>query len=241
MLGSQLQAVYQVLHKRRRECGELRARLAHHPLGERRPSGYGRRAASSLIARFHNAAVFKSCREPHQVSASGVGHFHARRGRIQKAHVAWIAEVVEGAFRVHAVLQLSLMIVVAAVIERGGQVLVCRRKPRGRHPLKWEFPGGKVEAGEHPGAALKRELREELGIDAEIGVELARHVARYGDGPPIDLRFYSVTQYGGEIQNLDFAEIAWSAPARLLEYDFLEGDIAFVKELVSSTKPAHSS
>ena len=61
------------------------------------------------------------------------------------------------------------MEVVAAVIERDGQILIGQRKARGRHGLKWEFPGGKVEPGEEPRAALARELREELAIEAVIG------------------------------------------------------------------------
>lgn len=63
----------------------------------------------------------------------------------------------------------NMTVVVAAIIERGGLVLVCRRREDGAHPLKWEFPGGKVELGESPEDALRRELREELGIAAEIG------------------------------------------------------------------------
>jgi 8-oxo-dGTP diphosphatase len=64
------------------------------------------------------------------------------------------------------------MDVVAAVIERDGLVLICQRKRGGRHPLKWEFPGGKIESGEDPKTALERELREELGIAARIGEQL---------------------------------------------------------------------
>ena len=126
--------------------------------------------------------------------------------------------------------------VVAAVIERGGKILICQRKPGGRHALKWEFPGGKVELGEDPAAALKRELREELGIDADIGLEAARYDVRYGEGPVIHLRFYNVMEYRGDLRNLDFAQIVWAAPEGLLDYDFLEGDIEFVSEFVSSKK-----
>ena len=125
------------------------------------------------------------------------------------------------------------LIVVAGVIEREGKILICQRKPSGRHPLKWEFPGGKVEPGEDPAAALKRELREELAIDTEVGAELALHTVRYGDGPLIHLRFYSVGAYRGELRNLDFAQVVWASPETLLDYDFLEGDIAFVRQLAA--------
>ena len=72
--------------------------------------------------------------------------------------------------------------VVAAVMVRDGKILIGQRKRTGRHPLKWEFPGGKVEPGEDPRAALARELREELNVDAVIGEELDSYEVGYGDG-----------------------------------------------------------
>ena len=123
------------------------------------------------------------------------------------------------------------MNVVAAVIERDGRVLICQRKRGGRHALKWEFPGGKVELGEDSRDALVRELREELGIEARIGEEIDCHEVRYGDGPPIRLRFYRVTEFTGEPANLEFERIAWERKANLLGHDFLEGDVEFVRRL----------
>lgn len=125
--------------------------------------------------------------------------------------------------------------VVAGVIERrtgdGVEVLIGRRKPSGRHPLKWEFPGGKVEAGEQPRAALVRELREELGIDADIGEEIERYDFAYVPGRTTRLTFFRVHAYAGEPENLDFAEIAWVRRDRLAERDFLAGDVEFVQRL----------
>ena len=127
--------------------------------------------------------------------------------------------------------------VVAAVIERGGRVLIGQRKPGGRHALKWEFPGGKVEPGEDARAALVRELKEELDIDAEIADEIEAYSFRYGAGPETRLRFFRVTRFRGEPRNLDFAQIAWKEPARLPEYDFLEGDVDFVRHLAAGSTP----
>jgi 8-oxo-dGTP diphosphatase len=124
--------------------------------------------------------------------------------------------------------------VVAAVIERGGRILIGQRKPGGRHPLKWEFPGGKVEPGEDARAALARELTEELGIDAAIGEEIEAYDFRYGNGPETRLRFFRVTRFQGEPRNLDFAQIAWEEPALLPAYDFLEGDVDFVRRLAAA-------
>jgi len=122
------------------------------------------------------------------------------------------------------------MKVVAAVIERDGRVLICQRKG-GRHALKWEFPGGKVEADETPQVALARELREELALDARIGDEIHRHQVRYGNGPIIFLMFYRVTDFSGEPKNLQIAQIVWEERRKLPEYDFLEGDVEFVRML----------
>ena len=121
--------------------------------------------------------------------------------------------------------------VVAAVIERGGQILIAQRKARGRHALKWEFPGGKVEPGETPEAALARELREELGIAAAIGELMDRYDVQYPGGPLTHLLFYRVTEFEGEPQNLDFEQFVWEGRERLLTYDFLEGDLEFLRRL----------
>ena len=116
--------------------------------------------------------------------------------------------------------------VVAAVIEREGRVLVGQRKPGGNHPLKWEFPGGKVEAYETPEAAAVRELMEELGIRARIAGEITRYEYQYPSRSRILLIFYRVVDFDGEPQNLDFAQLNWVLPEQL---DFLEGDVDFIR------------
>jgi len=118
--------------------------------------------------------------------------------------------------------------VVAAVIERDGRVLIAQRKRTGQHPLKWEFPGGKVEAGEAPEAAVVRELEEELGIAARVDAELMRYEYQYPDRTPILLIFYRVAEFAGTPRNLDFEQIAWVERGSLRDYDFLEGDAVFI-------------
>ena len=119
--------------------------------------------------------------------------------------------------------------VVAAVIERDGRVLIAQRKNAGPHALKWEFPGGKVEPGEAPEAATERELAEELGIRATVSGEIQRYEYQYPGRSPILLIFHRVVRFEGEPRNLDFAEIRWELPERLKEYDFLEGDAEFLR------------
>ena len=120
---------------------------------------------------------------------------------------------------------------VAAVIELAGKILIGQRKPGGRHALKWEFPGGKVEAGEEDRTALARELREELGIEAVIGELIDAYDFRYGEAPSTHLRFFWVREFTGEVRSLDFVQVVWEDPRRLPEYDFLEGDVEFVRRL----------
>jgi 8-oxo-dGTP diphosphatase len=123
--------------------------------------------------------------------------------------------------------------VVAALIERNGLVLIAQRKRTARHPLKWEFPGGKVEPAETPEAAVTRELQEELGIRALAGPEIARYEFQYEGRWPIMLMFYRVTEFSGEPKNLDFEQIVWAPRDRLGDYDFLEGDAEFLKSFTA--------
>lgn len=121
--------------------------------------------------------------------------------------------------------------VVAAVIEQEGQILIGQREETDRHPLKWEFPGGKVERGETAKAALQRELEEELAIQAIIGPELIRYEFQYEKRSPILLIFHRIERFQGEPRSEAFAQIRWEARERLPDYDFLDGDLDFVRRL----------
>jgi len=121
--------------------------------------------------------------------------------------------------------------VVAALIEKDGKLLVCQRTRHQTMPLKWEFPGGKIEEGEQPRDALRRELDEELGIEAHIGEEVARIRHEYKGGGSVELRFYVVREYKGELENKIFKDVQWAERSELLGYDFLEADQSLVQEL----------
>ncbi|MHB8486001.1 MAG: (deoxy)nucleoside triphosphate pyrophosphohydrolase [Candidatus Acidiferrales bacterium] len=126
------------------------------------------------------------------------------------------------------------MLVVAAVIVRGGHVLVCQRSRSGKFPLKWEFPGGKVQSGESPDAALMRELREELSVEATVGAEIYRTKHKYPEMPSaVELIFFAATIESGEIHNRVFEEISWVTPRELLEIDFLEADRELIAKLAT--------
>ena len=121
--------------------------------------------------------------------------------------------------------------VVAAVIVKDGKVLVCQRTRHQTMPLKWEFPGGKIEEGEQPRDALRRELEEELGIDAKIGHEVSRLRHEYPGGGAVELRFYVVHEYKGEIENKIFRDVQWAPRSELPQYDFLEADLPLVRDI----------
>ncbi|MGO9083869.1 MAG: (deoxy)nucleoside triphosphate pyrophosphohydrolase [Candidatus Sulfotelmatobacter sp.] len=123
--------------------------------------------------------------------------------------------------------------VVAALIQKDGKLLVCQRTRHQTMPLKWEFPGGKIEDGEQPRDALRRELEEELGVLATIGDEVARIRHEYPNHAMVELRFFVVREYQRELENRIFRDIQWAAPKDLPRYDFLEADLTLVRDLAA--------
>jgi 8-oxo-dGTP diphosphatase len=124
-------------------------------------------------------------------------------------------------------------VVAALIVRNGDQILICQRTKHQSMPLKWEFPGGKIEEGEQPRDALRRELDEELGIDATIGDEIARIQHEYPNGGMVELRFYVVRDYKGELENRIFKDMQWSLPKDLPKFDFLEADLTLVNDLAA--------
>lgn len=124
-------------------------------------------------------------------------------------------------------------VVAVALLFDHGRLLICQRPPHGQFPNKWEFPGGKVEPGESPQDALRRELREELGIAAEIGDEVWRTDHQYAGCSPVRLLFFSVRRYSSAPKNRVFQKILWENPQDLMQYDFLEADRPLVERLRS--------
>src|SRR5580704_2018294 len=110
--------------------------------------------------------------------------------------------------------------VVAALITRDSKLLVCQRRHDDTHALQWEFPGGKVEPGESPSQALKRELREELGVDAVIGQEVFRtsHSYRNIQADLLLIFFQADVEHTARLQNLVFERIEWADLPTLPQY-----------------------
>ena len=99
--------------------------------------------------------------------------------------------------------------------------------------LQWEFPGGKIEHGETAEQALARELGEELGIEATIGPRITHVRHNYRHGGAVDLQFFAVREFAGELINRIFAQVVWAKLEDLPNYDFLAADRGLIKDLAS--------
>jgi len=124
------------------------------------------------------------------------------------------------------------LIVVAAVVRDGDRVLACRRAPGKDAAGRWEFPGGKVESGESPEAALAREIAEELGVRIHVGALLDRTVTARAGGRAIDLACFDCRLDGdAPVASTDHDELRWMPVERLGELDWAEADLAAVAVL----------
>ena len=134
-----------------------------------------------------------------------------------------------------------MRLVVAAIIERSDRrLLICQRRSSDTSALKWEFPGGKVESGESPEAALARELREELGATLHKWVEMGRARHRYAAASEgLEVRFYAASILEAELTPRAFERVAWVLPKQLGEYDFLAANARLIAQLATGRlKPA---
>ena len=134
-----------------------------------------------------------------------------------------------------------MRVVVVAVIERHDRrILIGQRRKSDSSPLKWEFPGGKVEENERPEDALRRELREELGVELHRCAEITRVVHRYvHSNEPLEIRFYAASIAGPEPEPRTFEAITWALPRELASYDFLAANAPLIALLATGKiKPA---
>jgi 8-oxo-dGTP diphosphatase len=137
--------------------------------------------------------------------------------------------------------QVPTRTVVAALAYHNGLILACQRRHDAGFPLKWEFPGGKLEPNETPKQGLARELREELNIAVSIDPEIYRTRHRYPELPfELEIIFFSIsldsiTAKTIATANLEsFEQIAWLPPSRLPSLDFLPADLELIRLLASN-------
>ncbi len=134
-----------------------------------------------------------------------------------------------------------MITVVVAVIERSDRrILIGQRRKHDSSPLKWEFPGGKMEDGETAEVALARELREELHATLTKSVELGRVQHKYADrDDPLEIRFFAAAIANNVVEPISFEQIAWVLPRELGQYDFLAANCQLIAQLATGRiKPA---
>ena len=120
--------------------------------------------------------------------------------------------------------------VVGAVLLRDGKVLAAQRSASMSLPLMWEFPGGKIEADKTPTAALRRELKEELHVIAQMGEEVETTTFDYDFGTVV-LQTYYCTLLEGEPVLTEHAQIRWLAPVELKSVEWAPADIPAVERI----------
>ena len=130
--------------------------------------------------------------------------------------------------------------VAAAVIIRKGRMLIAKRKTGDPFEGRWEFPGGKIEPGESPEEALRRELREELGIETEIG-EFLCAVPMRTPNLRIDLFAFRARILSGDIRCRDHDEIRWIDPEDLRRFDLTDPDRLVIEVLLRVPPPARET
>jgi len=118
---------------------------------------------------------------------------------------------------------LQPILVAAGILVDGDRILICQRHHNDAYGMQWEFPGGKVCPGEGIKDALRRELKEELAIDAEVGEEVYRLRHQYPDRY-VEVIFFCVPSYRGAITNRVFEAVQWSPRNQLSRFNFLEAD-----------------
>ena len=123
------------------------------------------------------------------------------------------------------------LVVAALLVREGGEVLLTQRRADQDLPLLWEFPGGKIEPGEAPEAALARELREELGIEVVVGRIWDVLYHRYPRYDVYMLVYHVTLARGAAPQPVEVADVAWVAPPALSQYAILPADAPLVARL----------
>ena len=125
--------------------------------------------------------------------------------------------------------------VVAGLILHNNKLLICQRPKFKDHPLKWEFPGGKIKKDETGEDALIREINEELSINIFNYNELISYKFNYSDlGKSVFINFYLIKNFTGKILNNFHNQLKWIEIKDIREYDFLEGDLKIIDYINSN-------
>lgn len=126
-----------------------------------------------------------------------------------------------------------MITVTCAIIIYEGKILITQRGPQMKHPLKWEFPGGKLEHNESPEQCIQREILEELGIAISVVKQLTTVIHDYGT-VKISLIPFLAEFKSGTILLKEHIRYLWVAPNQLHQHDWVEADVKVVKELIET-------
>ncbi len=137
-------------------------------------------------------------------------------------------------FLLKKLLNKNIIAVVGGIIMKKDKILIAQRSNKGDHPLKWEFPGGKVFANENVNQALSRELKEELSIDIKQTYFLTDYIYEYSDLKKIHLYFFKIDDYLGKISNNVHRKITWINLSELKRFDFLDGDVNIIEQIINT-------
>jgi 8-oxo-dGTP diphosphatase len=121
--------------------------------------------------------------------------------------------------------------VAVGIIRKKGMILICQRKKGDRYELKWEFPGGKLNANETIEQCLRRELREELSIEIHSIERIQAETSYYEDGGFFHVSYCFVSSFDNEPQNNVFEEIRWISLDELKAMDVLDGNRSFIASI----------
>jgi len=128
-----------------------------------------------------------------------------------------------------------LIVVTAAIAQRNDMILIAKRFDKGKLSGKWEFPGGKIETGEGLEQCLKREIKEELGVEINILGHFGTSIYEYPFGK-IKLEAFRVEFVSEEFELKDHSEVRWIYVQELDNYDFSPADLPFVESLKDSQR-----
>jgi len=123
--------------------------------------------------------------------------------------------------------------VAVGIIFQNDTLLLCQRMKGARYELQWEFPGGKIESGESVEQGLRRELHEELSIEAGPVKKIETEISHYDDGSTYEVHYCFLSSFTGTPENNVFQEIRWIKARDLRNYDILQGNRDFVERLLN--------
>jgi 8-oxo-dGTP diphosphatase len=125
----------------------------------------------------------------------------------------------------------TIRVVAGLIRDSQGRALITQRRPQAFMPLKWEFPGGKVEAGETDQEALMRELKEELDIEVQVGQRFMGLVHSYPDFN-VDFHVYDCEIVSGKPEKIAVNDFCWVSISKLCNYEFPPADQPTISKLL---------